>query len=137
MSKQNSWGVYALVAASIAVCTVIGLAMRPRFDVVNIAMVYLVAVLFIALRYDYGPTAVTSILAVGSFDYLFIPPEGAFSVDDFQYLLTFSIMLAVGLVVSGLRRSVRRQERAQSELARRGPNAYPTEASRSVLRFLL
>ena len=31
---------------------------------------------------------------------MFVPPQGAFTVDDVQYLLTFAIMLAVALVIS-------------------------------------
>jgi K+-sensing histidine kinase KdpD len=37
--------------AATAACTLAGLAMRERFDVVNIAMVYLLAVVVVALRY--------------------------------------------------------------------------------------
>jgi len=76
--------------------------MRTRFDLVNIAMVYVLAVVVVALRFPRGPAVVTAVLSVLAFDYEFVPPSGTFTVDDVQYLLTFAIMLAVALVVSRL-----------------------------------
>ncbi len=90
--------------------------MRARFDLVNIAMVYMLAVVIIALRYPRGPAISTAVLSVAAFDYLFVPPSGAFTVDDAQYLLTFAIMLAVALIVSRLVESVRRRAAAQAAL---------------------
>ena len=107
---------YAWAVGASAACTAAGLAMQGRFDPVNIAMVYLLAVVIVALRFDRGAAILASVLAVATFDFVFVPPAGAFTVDDAQYLLTFAIMLAVGLVISGLVESVRRQAREQSQL---------------------
>lgn len=104
----------ALLAA--AAGTLAGWAMRPRFDIVNIAMVYLLAVVIVSLRFSRGAAIVTSILCVAAFDYLFVPPRGTFTVEDIQYLLTFAIMLAVALVISHLVDSVRRQAARQASL---------------------
>lgn len=116
MSTTRRIAGYAWALGATAACTVMGLAMRARFDLVNIAMLYLLAVVFIALCVSRGPAVLTSITSVAALDYLFVPPQGTFSVDDAQYLLTFAIMLAVALVISGLVDSVRRQARAQSAL---------------------
>lgn len=108
---------YASALAAVAVATAAGLAMRSRFDVVNVAMVYLLAVVVVALRRTRGPAILSAVLSVVAFDYLFVPPRGAFTVDDVQYLLTFAIMLAVALIISRLVESVRRQASAQAALA--------------------
>src|SRR5436190_20594668 len=110
---------YAWALAATAACTAAGMAMRGRFDLVNIAMVYLLAVVLVALRYGRGPTISATVLSVAAFDFLFVPPQGTFTVDDVQYLLTFAIMLAVGLVISALRTSVRRQADERARLALR------------------
>jgi two-component system sensor histidine kinase KdpD len=107
---------YAWALGAAALCTAAGLAMRGRFDVVNIAMVYLLAVVVIALRYRRGPAIAASVLCVAAFDFLFVPPQGTFSVHDAQYLLTFAIMLAVGLIISRLTESVRQRASAQAKL---------------------
>ena len=64
-----------------------------RFDLVNIAMAYLLAVVLRAARA--GGRRPPPALCVAAFDFLFVPPRGAFTVDDLQYLLTFAIMVTV------------------------------------------
>jgi two-component system sensor histidine kinase KdpD len=120
---------YAWALAATAACTAAGMAMRGRFDLVNIAMVYLLAVVVVALRYSRGPAIATTVLSVAAFDFLFVPPQGTFTVDDLQYLLTFAIMLAVGLIIVGLKDGLRRQAAAQAQLNTRAE----TERIRSAL----
>ena len=117
MEGRRAWIGYAWAAVTAAACTAIGLAMPPRFELVNISMVYMMGVVVIALKHDRGAAVVTAMLCVGAFDFLFVPPRGTFTVDDVQYLLTFAIMVAVALVISRLVESARRQARAQAELA--------------------
>jgi len=114
---KRSWIGYATAVGAAAACTAIGWAMHPRFDLVNIAMVYLLAVVLVALEFEREPAIVTSVLSVAAFDYFFVPPKGAFTVDDLQYLLTFAIMVAVALVISRLVVSIRREAAAKAALA--------------------
>ena len=76
------WVAYGGAAGATAAATLVGLAMRPHFELVNIAMVYLLAVVAVALRFTRGPTIGASVLSVVAFDYFFVPPSGTFSVDD-------------------------------------------------------
>ena len=116
MNGKRQWVDYAWAVGATAACTLAGLAMSPRFDLVNIAMVYLVAVMIIALRFSRGAAIAVSVLCVAAFDLLFVPPRGTFTVDDVQYLLTFAIMLAVALIISRLVESIHRQAAAQAAL---------------------
>ena len=116
MSRRWPWRGYAWAVVAAAACTLIGIAMQPRFDLVNIAMVYLLAVVIIALRFARGPAVAASVLCVAAFDLVFVPPRGRLTVDDIQYLLTFAIMLAVALVISWLVENVRRQAAEQAAL---------------------
>src|SRR4029078_1671665 len=103
-------------AAAALACTLAGFAMRPRFDLVNVAMVYLLAVVIIALRFSRGPAITASVLCVLAFDILFVPPQGALTAADVRYLLTFAIMLAVALIISRLVESARGRAAAQAAL---------------------
>ena len=116
MTKEHAWIGYACAVGAALLCTLIGLAMVPRFDIVNVAMVYLLAVVVIALRFSRGAAIASSVLCVAAFDFMFVPPQGTFTVGDVQYLLTFAIMLAVALVISGLMERGRRQADARSAL---------------------
>lgn len=117
MHKEPAWVGYASAAGAALACTLAGFAMRPFFDIVNIAMVYVLVVMAVALRFTRGAAVFSAVLCVGAFDFTFVPPVGAFNVDDAQYLLTFAIMLAVALVISGLMEVRRRQAEVQAALA--------------------
>jgi len=108
---------YAWAVIAIAACTLAGLGMRSHVDPVNIAMLYLLPVVVIALRYTRGAAACAAVLGVLAFDFFLVPPYLNFAVDDVQYLLTFGILLAVGLVISGLAESARREARARAAAA--------------------
>lgn len=123
------WIGYAWAVGATVASTLIGFAMRGRFDLVNIAMVYLLAVVLVALHYARGAAILTSILCITAFDVLFVPPQGTFTVHDLQYVFTFAIMLVVGLVISHLVAGVRRQAREQAALEL----ATETERIRSAL----
>ena len=111
------WAEYAWALGATAACTLLGLAASPHADLVNIALVYLLAVVGIALRFSRGPVVAASVLGVAAFDYFFILPSGTFHVEDPQYLLTFVMMLAVGLTVSWLTETARARAKAQADLA--------------------
>ena len=64
MKSMHPWIGYASAAGAAALCTLAGLAMAPRFDIVNIAMVYLLAVVVVALRFSRG-AAVLSAVQIG------------------------------------------------------------------------
>ncbi len=123
-STSFAWIGYAGAVVGAVLCTLIGSLMVPRFDIVNIAMVYLLPVVLIALRFTRGAAITSAVLCVMAFDYVFVPPQGTFTVNDIQYLLTFVIMLAVALVISGL------MERGRSSDARRAVLAVEAETER-------
>ena len=100
----RSWAVGVM-----ALCTAVGGAMRPHFSPVNLTMVYLVGVAWVATRFSRGPAIFASILAIAAFDFLFVPPYYRFAVADAQYLVTFAVMLAVAILISSLTERVRRQ----------------------------
>ncbi len=115
-ARDRPWKGYAWAIAAVAACTLLGQAMHGRFDPVNIAMVYLLAVVVIAVRFTRGAAIAAAALAVAAFDFRFVPPVGTFTVEDAQYVLTFAIMVAVAVVISGLMGDVRGKARAQARL---------------------
>ena len=86
----------------------------PSFDLANIAMVFLFAVVVVAMRAGQGPAVLSAFLGVAAFDFFFVPPRFSFAVTDAQYLLTFAVMLTVALVTGQLMASLRQQLRVAS-----------------------
>lgn len=108
---------YAWALAAAAAATLAGFAMTPRFDLVNVAMVYVLGVALVALRHPRGPAIAAALAGIVALDWFFVPPQGAFSVNDAQYLFTFTVMLALALLISRLVENARRQAREQAALA--------------------
>ena len=100
---------YAFAVVWCAGATALSMLARPWFDVVNIAMLFLAGVVGVALRHGRGPAALASVLAVAAFDFFFVPPRLSFAVSDVQYLLTFLVLLTVGLVIGQLTAGLREQ----------------------------
>jgi two-component system sensor histidine kinase KdpD len=105
-------------------CTGIAWLMRDSFALANLIMVYLVGVVYVSVRYGRGPSVLASVLSVLLFDFCFVPPYLTFAVSDTQYLLTFAVMLLVGLVISGLTVGVRTQARVAGYRERRAQSLY-------------
>jgi two-component system sensor histidine kinase KdpD len=109
--KPLAWQPYAMSALICAAAAAAAWPLLPLFELANIVMVFLLAVVVVAVRYGRGPSVLAAFLSVAAFDFLYVPPRFSFSVSDVQYLLTFSVMLAVALVIGQLTAVLRWQAR--------------------------
>ncbi|MGH7725033.1 MAG: DUF4118 domain-containing protein [Candidatus Eiseniibacteriota bacterium] len=108
-SPGSGAAAWVRAVALIAACTVVGLVMRDLFERANIAMVYLLGVLLVAVTCGRGPSILASILAVATFDFLFVPPYNTFAVSDTEYIITFGVMLVTALVISTMANRLKEQ----------------------------
>lgn len=118
------WDRYGWALLVSAACTLLAFLMYPRFELVNLVMIYLLGVTVAGLKLGRGPSVLTSVLNVIAFDFCFVPPRFDFAVSDAQFLLTFGVMLLVGLVIANLMASVRQQTRVAGARERRTALLY-------------
>jgi len=104
------------------------------FDLANIAMVFLLTVVLVAAQWGRGPAVFAAIVNVLTFDFFFVPPRFSFAVSDVQYLLTFGVMLSVGLIIGQLTAGVRFQARVAGHREERARTLY--EFSRELSGLL-
>lgn len=104
--------VYAVLAC--LGITALSMPLAPRLDMANIVMLFLLGVLLIAYRFGRGPAVLAAVLNVASYDVFFVPPRLTFAVSDVQYLVTFAVMLTVGLLTGHLTAGLRYQARVAS-----------------------
>lgn len=126
---RYGWGVGISV-----LCTLLTLAMYPHFELSNLAMVYLLGVTVAGLRLGRGPSALTAVLNVASFDFFCVPPRFTFAVSDAQYVVTFGAMLTIALVIATLTASVRQQTRVAGARERRTAALYAMSRELAVTR---
>ncbi|MCA3835998.1 DUF4118 domain-containing protein, partial [Burkholderia sp.] len=115
---------YVYAAAICAAITVVANLVSERLDLTNLVMLYLLGVVFSAVRLGRGPGVLQSFLSVAAFDYFFVPPRMSFSVSDTQYLLTFFGMLLTSLVISHLTSTLTRQASVAQRRERRTGAIY-------------
>ncbi len=110
---------YSYASIGVLIATTVAWLMFPYFAPANLIMMYLMAVIVVAIRCGRGPSVLASILSVASFDFFFVPPYFTFAVSDAQYFLTFGVMLVVALVISNLAVRIRRQAEMARDRERR------------------
>ncbi|HZX31195.1 MAG TPA: two-component system sensor histidine kinase KdpD, partial [Rhodocyclaceae bacterium] len=101
-SIAGNWQAYAWTAVACGLAGAIAAPLYEVFDLANIVMVFLLAVLLVAVRFGRGPAVLASFLSVLIFDFFYVQPRFSFAVSDVQYLMTFAVMLAVGLITGQL-----------------------------------
>ncbi|MFM0627911.1 DUF4118 domain-containing protein [Paraburkholderia xenovorans] len=105
-SPPRAYGFALLICAAI---TLLSSQLIDHIDLTNLVMLYLLGVIFAAVKLGRGPGVVLSFMSVAAFDFFFVPPRMSLSVSDTQYLLTFLGMLLTSLVISHLTSSLRRE----------------------------
>jgi len=132
--RSRSWRKreWAWSLLTVAACTGIDRLMFPYFERLDMAMVYLLGVVFIAGRTSKWPSLFATILSIAAFDFFFIPPYYSFAVSDARYFITFLVMFIVAFVISRLTIRVRQQAEAARLRERRTAALY--SLSRDLVR---
>ncbi|WP_053842796.1 DUF4118 domain-containing protein [Paracidovorax avenae] len=101
------WPGYGAAGAASVAVTLLALPLSGVLELTNIVMLYLLGVVGVAMRFGRGPAALAALLNVAAFDFVFVSPQLSFAVSDMQYLVTFVVMLGVGLLVGQLTAGLR------------------------------
>ncbi len=134
--NRRLWA-YAIAALSSVAAALLLTPLLPFLALPNIAMLFLLVVVVVAFKFGRGPSVLATCVSVGCFDFFFVDPRFTFAVADLQYLVTFLVMLAVGLITGHLTAGLRfqahvaahreRRSRALYEFARELSGALQTE----------
>jgi two-component system sensor histidine kinase KdpD len=122
-TKRMAWSYMWAAVASIATALV-ATPLLAFLDLANIAMLFLLVVVLVAVRFGRGPSVLATCVSVACFDFFFVPPRFTFAVSDFQYVITFAVMLAVGLITGHLTSNLRFQARVASQREARSRALY-------------
>lgn len=112
-------GGFAWAVAACVLTTALALPLRGSLADANLILLYLLAVVFVTVRFGRKPGILASILAVLAFDVFLVPPYLSLTVADSQYLLTLAIMLAVSLIISHLAANLQLQAQIARQRERR------------------
>jgi two-component system sensor histidine kinase KdpD len=119
-AETIGWGAYVKTALVVFASWLVGGAFFVLdLAEANIVMAFLLGVAFVAARYGRGPSIVASVASVLVFDFFYVPPYLTFAVRNTEYVITFGVMLAIGLVISTLSDRLRVQVAAAGDRERR------------------
>lgn len=125
---------YAYALTGVLIATAVDWLMFPYLASANLIMMYLVAVVAVAIGWGRGPSVAASVLSVAMFDFFFEPPYFSFAVSDVQYLLTSGVMLAVALIISNLAVRIRQQADLARDRAHRTGVLYSMSRDLAIHR---
>lgn len=105
------WAGYAWALALVAVATAAALAIDAVLALPDVALLYLAAIMLSAAWHGRGPSTFAAAVSVAAFNYFLVEPRFTFEVAEPRYVLTFTMMFGIGLVISGLTSRLRTQQR--------------------------
>jgi two-component system sensor histidine kinase KdpD len=95
------------------VITAIGLAsavmIKPRFGIENVDLVFLTAVVVVAVRYGLWPSLLASVVASLCYNFFFLPPIYTFTITDPTNVAAFFFFMLIAILVSNVAARVRTQ----------------------------
>jgi two-component system sensor histidine kinase KdpD len=143
-----SWSNLGWALGVVMLCTFVdwGLILL-HISLVNLIMIYLLGVTWVAFRYGRRISMITSFLSVLIFDFLFVPPYFTFAVADVEYVFTFVVMLGVGFMIAQLTGQLKRQTVAMVKREERtkmlyalsrdlSKSSYPDELFKIALKHI-
>ena len=120
----SRWQSLVLSVLACAATTLIATPLLDYLDLANIVMLFLLTVFLVAVSLGRQAAIFASVLSVILFDVFFVPPRFSLAVNDIQYLVTFAVMLATGLITAHLAAGLRQQAREARYQAKRTQALY-------------
>ncbi|KAB0497009.1 sensor histidine kinase [Pseudomonas lini] len=106
------WFDYALALVATVLASALAWAVSSILPLPNISLVFLAAVLLVAVRSSLGPALACAALSFLTYDFLFIPPNFSFSIQREEDVLTLLFFLLMAALTGNLAARQRRQLQA-------------------------
>ena len=100
---------YIVALAAVTIALGVSRSIQPYFGIENVDLVFLVAVVVIAVRYGLLPSLAASLAASLCYNFFFLPPLYTFTIADPKNLAAFVFFILVALLISNLAARVRAQ----------------------------
>lgn len=113
---------YAIALACVAAALGGALLLRPVAGTENVNLIFLMAVIGVAVRYGFGPSLAASIAGVLTYNFFFLEPIHTFEIAGPRNMAAFFFFLVVALITSHL------AARARTEAIAARRRAETTEA---------
>lgn len=111
-SGPAPWFDYGLALIATLLASALAWGVSSVLDLPNISLVFLAAVLLVAVRTSVGPALACSILSFLAYDFLFMPPSFSLTIQREEDVLTLLFFLLMSALTGNLAARQRRQMQA-------------------------
>jgi two-component system sensor histidine kinase KdpD len=115
---------YLTATSTVAGVSILNYFLQPLIGVHATALIYLLAVVVLALFVDWGPTLLAAALSAAVWDYIFLPPVFAFRVEHFEDAMLLGMYFVVAIVLGQFTARIRAQEEAERQREERATALY-------------
>lgn len=115
---------YLIALIGVAIALGVGEAIQPWLGIENVDLVFLTAVVGVAVRYGLWPSLVASIAASLCYNFFFLPPLYEFTIADPTNVAAFFFFIVMAVIVSNVAARVRTQAVTAISRARTTESLY-------------
>lgn len=115
---RRSLAPYIAAVAGVAAVTWLTTSFLPVLGLASAALLYLLPVLFTAIRGRVGPAMVAALLGAGAYNFFLLPPRMSFRIHGLDNLVSVVVLVTVAVVTSRLATRLKAQEAEALERAR-------------------
>ncbi|MDX1975710.1 MAG: sensor histidine kinase KdpD [Rickettsiales bacterium] len=120
---QTIWQYYISAPVIVSLFTLSVIPFHRLVDSVMLVMIYLIGIVWVALRYGRGPSLLATVLSAIAFNFFYVEPNFTFKIVERQHLVSLFVLMATGVMIgtqtSRLRQQViysRKREKNTSSL---------------------
>ena len=117
--RAFAWATFAVLVA-----VVISHVADRFLPLANLSLIFLMAVLVVAIRFGLWPSVYTSLLSFFVYNFFFTEPHYTFLVERREDILTVVFFLVVAVIVGNLAARLKAQVEAMRQITRRTANLY-------------
>ncbi len=118
--EARSFDTIPYLAATLAVAVALGIdeLIKPIVGIENVDLVFMTAIVAVAVRYGLLPSLFASVIASLCYNFFFLPPIYTFTITDPTNVAAFLIFIVMAVLVSNVAARVRTQAMAAIDRAR-------------------
>ena len=117
---------------SVAAATVVGLMLNDIMPLPNVSLLYLLAVVFSAIRAGYAAALLAAVLSALAYNFSFIDPVGTLTIAAPHEVFAFIIFILAAIFAGGIASRIRQQAQVAGERARTTEALYDLSSKLSA-----
>jgi two-component system sensor histidine kinase KdpD len=107
--SARTWHGFVGAAGAVAGSTLISALLFGRTNLSDVAIVYVLCIVLVSLRYSYRPALFAAVLSALLLDFAFTEPYWRLTIADPREAVTVAVMFVAGVIIASLTKRVRDQ----------------------------